>query len=54
MDLLFPTLREPSVNRKDLKALTLVGPPMDNPERDPLTVLHLDIRLYPPYLCHHQ
>ena len=25
-------LREASVNRKDLRALTLVGPPRDNPE----------------------
>ena len=40
------TLREPLVNRKDLQALTLVGPPKDNLEPDPLTVLHLDNRLY--------
>ena len=36
------TLREPSVNRKDSWALTLVGPRKDNPEPDPLAVLHLD------------
>ena len=39
---LFSTLREPSVNRKDLQDLTLVEPPRDNPELDPLSVLHLD------------
>ena len=36
-----PTLREPSVNRKDLRALTLVGPTRYNPILDPLAVLHL-------------
>ena len=40
------SIREPLVNRKDLQALTLVGPPKDNLEPDPLTVLHLDNRLY--------
>ena len=39
------TLREPSVNRKDLRTLTLVGPPRDNPKSDPLAVIHLDNRL---------
>ena len=39
------TLMEPPVNRNDLRALTLVGPPRDNPESDPLAVLHLDNRL---------
>ena len=39
---LFSTLREPSVNRKDLRALTLVGPTSHNLELDPLAVLHLD------------
>ena len=43
---LFSTLREPSVNRKDLLALTIVGPPRDNLELDPLVVLHLNNRLY--------
>ena len=42
---LFSTFREPLVNRKDLRALTLVGPPRDNPEQDPLAVLHLHNRL---------
>ena len=37
----FLTLREPSVNRKDLGALTLVGSPRDNPELDTLAVLNL-------------
>ena len=36
------TLREPSVHRKNLRALTLVGPPMANPEPDLLAVLHFD------------
>ena len=39
---LFSTLREPSVNRKDLQDLTLVEPPRDYPELDPLAMLHLD------------
>ena len=34
------------MNKKDLQALTLVGPPRDNPELDPLAVLHLDNWLY--------
>ena len=46
------TLREPSVNRKDLRALTLVGPTRDNPEPDPLAVLHLDNRLYITTKCY--
>ena len=33
---LFSTLRGPSVNRKGLQALTLVGPTGDNPLLDPL------------------
>ena len=36
---------EPSVNRKDLGALTLVGPTTDNPVLDPLAVPDLDNRL---------
>ena len=36
------TLREPLVNRKDFQALTLVGLPGDNPDIDPLAVLHLN------------
>ena len=44
--LLFQTLREHRVNRKDLRALTLLGPTQDNPIPSPLTVLHLDNRLY--------
>ena len=43
---LFSTLRKPSVNRKELWALTLVGTPWDNLELDPLAVLHLDNQLY--------
>ena len=33
------------MNRKDLRALTLEGPPRENPELDPLAVLHIDNRL---------
>ena len=33
------------MNRKDLQALTLVGPSRDNQVLDPLAVLHLDNRL---------
>ena len=44
-DLIFK-LWEPSVNRKDSWALTLVGPPSNNPKIAPLAVLHLDNRLY--------
>ena len=29
------------IERKDLRALTLVGPPKDKPELEPLAVLHL-------------
>ena len=39
----FLTLREPSVNRR--RALTLVGTPRDNPEVDPLALLHLGNQL---------
>ena len=42
---MFPTLREPSVNRKDFTALTLVEPTRDNPVLDPLAVLHLNNRI---------
>ena len=34
-----------SVNSKDLQAVTLVGPTMENPVYDPLAVQHLDNRL---------
>ena len=34
------------MNRKDLQALTLVGPPRDNLELDPLAAQHLDNGLY--------
>ena len=34
------------MNRKDLQALTLVGPTRDNQYPDPLAVLHLDNQLY--------
>ena len=30
------------MNRKDLRALTLVGPTRENPVPDPLDVLHLE------------
>ena len=40
------TFKEPTANRKDLQALTLVGPPRDNLESDPLAVLHLDNWLF--------
>ena len=43
---LFQTLWEPSVNRKVLRALTLVVTTQNNPELDPLAVLHLDNQLY--------
>ena len=43
--LFISTLRETSVNRKDFRALTLVGPPRDNLESNPLAVLLLDNRL---------
>ena len=36
----------PILNRTDLHALTLVGPPRDNPELDTLAVLHLNNRQY--------
>ena len=42
----FSTLRGPSVNRKDLQALTLMGPTRNNLVLDPLAVPHLDNRLY--------
>ena len=43
---LFQTLWEPSVDRKDLQALTLVRPTRNNLVLDPLAVLNLDNRLY--------
>ena len=43
---LLQTLRELSVNTKDLQALTLVGPAKDNPVPDPLAVTHFDNPLY--------
>ena len=39
---LFQTLKELSVNRKDLRALALVGPTRENSVSDPLAVQHLD------------
>ena len=39
-------LKGPSVNRKDLRALTLVGPTRNNQVLEPLAVLHLDNQLY--------
>ena len=42
----FSTLREPSVKRKDLHALTLVRPTRNNPVLDPLAVLHLNNWLF--------
>ena len=36
----------PSVNRIDLRALTLVGPLGTSPVLDPLAVLHLDNQLF--------
>ena len=33
------------MNRKDLRALILVGPTWENPVPDPLAVLHLDKQL---------
>ena len=44
------TLREHSENRKDLQALTLVGPLRSNPKPAPLVVLHLDNRICMYYL----
>ena len=43
---LFQTLKEPIVNRKDLRALTLVGPTRSNLVLDPLAKLHLDNPLF--------
>ena len=43
---LFSTLKEPSVNRKYLQALTLVGPTRGNMVLNPLAVIHLDNRQY--------
>ena len=43
---IYLTLREPSENRKDLQASTLVGPTRDNPVLDSLAVLHLNNWLY--------
>ena len=42
---LFQNLREHTVNIKDLRALTLVGPTPNNPKLDPLAVLHHDNQL---------
>ena len=42
----FSTLREPSVNRTDFIALTLVGPTRNNLVLKPLAVLHLDNQLF--------
>ena len=42
----FSTLREPSEKRKDLQALTLVGPTRDNSVLDSLAVLHFENRLF--------
>ena len=39
-------MREPSVNRKYLQALTVVGPTRDNLVLYTLAVLHLNNRLY--------
>ena len=39
------TLRETSVNKKDLRDLSLVGSPSDKPETDPLVVPHIDNQL---------
>ena len=36
----------PRGREDELKAVTLVGPPRDNPEIETLAVLHLDNRLY--------
>ena len=33
------------VQQNDLRPLTLVGPPWDNPELDPLAALHIDNQL---------
>ena len=35
-------LRDPSVNRKDLQAISLEGPPRENPEPDLVAVVQLD------------
>ena len=44
--ILYSIFRGPSLNRKDLRALTLVGPTRDNPVLDPLAVLHLYNQLF--------
>ena len=38
--------KELSLNRKDLRALTLVGPTRQNPVPDPLAVLHFYNQLF--------
>ena len=43
---LFQTLMEPTLNIKELRALTLVGPTQNNPVSDPLAVLHFDNQLF--------
>ena len=45
------TLKGPSVNRKDLQALNLVGPTWNNPVLDPLALLHPDNQLF---ICFHK
>ena len=40
---IFQPVREPSGNRKDLRALTLVGPIWENPVPDPLAVQHWNV-----------
>ena len=45
-DITMCAVRELSVKRKDLWALTLVGLTRENPELDPLAVQHLGNRLY--------
>ena len=43
--LIFNTRGNFPVNRKDLQALTLVGPTKKNPVSDPLVAQHLDNQL---------
>ena len=42
----FQNLWEPSVNRKGLRALTLVGPTWNNPNQDPRAAPHLINQLF--------
>ena len=46
---LFSTFRESTMNKKDLQALTLVGPIRDYPVLDPLAVYSSRSN----YICHH-